>query len=256
MNKMQMKQKTVEIVRDAARQNEISQTAGIMNYLPEVIGAVEIDLDYIRRKVEAELNKKTGNPLNTLLGLMGLRIVNTRRAAEELGLEEDGSFTIDFHEKGNNSESMLKINERKLAAASKKIAVALSVVEADIRDERKKNKEQSGVIFEELDRKTQECGQLSTDLAGQRTAVMERTQYMLSLLGRDSDSPIIGQLVEMLDDIGVDVYWEADGAQFSDNAMFTELKCENPETRHMKPCLANKDSILIKGIRFIPKTSE
>lgn len=256
MNKKQMKQKTVEIVREAARKNGISQTTDIMNCVPEVTGAVEIDSEYIRRKVEAELNKKTGNPLNMLLGLMGLRIVNTHRTAEELGPEKDAAYSIDFCEKNDNLESMLKINEGKLAATSKKIAAALSAVEAGIRDERKKNKEQSTVIFGELDRKTRECGQLSADLAGQKTAVMERTQYMLSLLGKDSDSPILGQLMEMLDDIGVKVHWDTEEVQFSDSAMFTELKCEDPESRHMKPCLANEDSVLIKGIRFVPRTSE
>ena len=150
----------------------------------------------------------------------------------------------------------MKINQEKLSASSDKIADALSSVEANFRDERRKSKEQSSAVFGELDKKTQECAQLNADLLGQKTAVMEHVQYMLSLLGEDTDSPLAEQLTEMLEDIGVYVYWEAEDAPFSDSTMFTELKCENPGSRHMKPCLASEDTVLMKGIRFIAKSIE
>lgn len=255
MNKLSIKQKATEIAREAARQKGISQTTEVMGYIPEVIEAVEIDSEYIRRRVEDELNKKTGNPINALLRLMGLRIVSTRKAAEELGLEEEQTFTVGFDGEDGQMESMLKLNEKKLAASSGKIAAALSGIETSFREERRTSKEHCSVIFTELDKKTQECAQLSADLLGQKNAVMERTQYMLSLLGKDADSPVAEQLTEMLEDLGVTVYWQADAA-FSGTAMFTELKCDNPDSRRMKPCLADKDAVLMKGIRFVSKTAE
>lgn len=254
MNKLSMKQKATEIVREAVRQNALSQTAEAMGYVPELIESVEIDSEYMRKRVETELNRKTGNPLNALLRLLGLRIVSTRRAAEELGLEEEESFTIGVEQSGGNMESMLKINPAKLTQASGKMALALSAVESGSREERQKSRDQYGLLFGELDRKTKECEQLSADLAGQKAAVMEHAQYMLSLLGKEDDSPIAKQLVEMLDDMGVRVYWEAEG--FSDAAMFTELRCDEPGSRHKKPCLASEDAVLLKGIRFVGKTGE
>ena len=256
MNKLSMKQKATEIAREATRKKGISQTTEIMSHVPELIEAVEIDSEYIRNKVETELNKKTGNPVNALLRLMGLRIVSTRKATEELGLEEEQSFTIGFDEADGHMESMLKINQEKLSASSDKIADALSSVEANFRDERRKSKEQGSAVFVELDKKTQECAQLNADLLGQKTAVMEHAQYMLSLLGEDTDSPLAEQLTEMLEDIGVYVYWKAEDAPFSDSTKFTELKCDNPGSRRMKPCLASEDAVLMKGIRFVSKTVE
>lgn len=256
MNKLSMKQKATEIARESARQSGITQTTEIMGYVPELIESVEIDSEYMRKKVENELNKKTGNPVNALLRLMGLRIVSTRKATEELGLEEDQSFTIGFDESDGRVESMLKINQKKLSASSEKMAAALSAVESNFREERQKSKDQNSIIFGELDKKTQECAQLNADLVGQKAAVMEHAQYMLSLLGKNADSSIAEQLVEMLEDIGVYVYWEAEEVSFSDAAMFTELKCENPESRRMKPCLASEDAVLMKGIRFVAKSIE
>jgi len=256
MNKLTMNQKVTEILQEAARQKDISMTTDVMGCIPDLIESVEIDSEYIRKKVETELNKKTGNPINALLKLMGLRIVRTRMISDELGLGDAESFTIDFEETDENQESMLKIDPEKLALSSGKMAATLAAVEAGIYDERRKYKEQGGVVFGELDKKTQECNQLSADLHGQRAAVMEHTQYMLSVLGRDSDSPIAAQLVEMLEDIGVTVYWEAEQSPFSNSAMFTELKCENPESRRIKPCLANEETILMKGIRFTSRSAE
>lgn len=256
MNKLRMKQKATDIVREAARKKGISQTGGVMGCVPELMEAVEIDSEYIRNRVETELNKKTGNPVNALLRLLGLRIVNTRKATEELGLEDAHSFTIGFQDPDDPAESMLKLNEQKFTASSERIAAELSAAESSFLEERRKSKEQGSVIFGELDKKNQECAQLKADLMGQKAAVMERTQYMLSVLGRDSGSPILEQLTEMLEDIGVSVHWEAGGTPFSDSAMFTELKCENPGSRRMKPCLASEDAVLMKGIRFVSRSAE
>lgn len=256
MNKLSMKQKATEITREASRQNGLSQTIDILGHLPELIESVEIDSEYLRKRVENELNRKTGNPLNALLGLMGLRIVNTHEAARELCQEEDQSFTIGFHEADNCMDSMLRINPRKLSASSAKIASALSAIESNFRSERQKSKNESIIVFGELDKKTQECAQLNADLQSQRSTIMDHSQYMLSMLGKDSDSPVAEQLEEMLEDLGVYVHWTTDGSAFSDSAMFSELKCDHPENRRMKPCLTSSDAVLMKGIRFVAKNAE
>lgn len=255
MNKLNMKQKAIEVAREAGRQTGLTQSADIMNHVPVLIESVEIDSEYIRQRVETELNRKTSNPINALLRLMGLRIVSTRRATEELGLEEEPSYTIGFDARNGHTESMLKLNEEKLVAASSQMAASLFAVEDSCREEHRKLKEQGTAAFGALDQKNQECAQLSADLLGQKNAVMEHAQYMLSLLGRDVDSPIAEQLTEMLEDIGVRVYWDSEGAPFSKGAMFTELKCENPAARRMKPCLADEETVLMKGLCFIAKQS-
>lgn len=255
MNKLSMKQKVTEIARDSARQCGLTQTADIMGFVPELMESVEVDLEYVRKTVEQELNKKTGNPVNVLLGLLNLRIVNTRKVTEELGLEEQ-SFVISVDEKDSCAESMLKVNQQKLAAAANKAAAGLAAVEASFREEREKSRNESSRLFSELDKKNQECEQLNADLQGQKAAVMEHAQYMLSLLGREADSPVGAQLLEMLEDIGVYVHWKVGEAPFTEAAMFTDVRCDEPAGRRMKPCLASKEAVLVKGIRFVAKDAE
>ena len=86
MNKLNMKQKAIEVAREAGRQTGLTQSADIMNHVPVLIESVEIDSEYIRQRVETELNRKTGNPINALLRLMGLRIVSTRRPVRKTRL--------------------------------------------------------------------------------------------------------------------------------------------------------------------------
>lgn len=256
MNKLDMKNKATQIAREASRSAGLSQTAQAMGYLPDVIEAAQIDAEYLIRRVEAELNRKTGNPINALLRLMGLRIVRTHNAAQTLGLDEEETYTIVYDEEAGCGESLLKINEKKLAQAADKIARSLLDVEEANRRDRQQDKANTGAVFTELDRTSQECAQLRSDLQGQKTAVLERVQYMLSLLGSQDDSPIRSQLTELLEDLDVTVYWEAEGAPFSDSAMFAELKCSNPESRRMKPCLGDDTGVLLKGLRFTARAEE
>lgn len=253
MNKLEMRRQTAEIIRKAVRQGEITQTASALSHIPDLLGAVEIDSEYMRKRIESELNKKTGNPINALLGLLGMRIVKTKNATESLGLEEEDIFTVRIDKNVRGVESMLKINRQSLIRTSEKMVQELSDVEKTVREDRKKSREDSSRVFTELDKKALECSQLSADLAGQRNAVMEHAQYMLSLMGEQAaaESEIGQQIKEMLEDIGVFVYWTADGAPFSDSSMFSELKCDSLERHHMKPCLASGDAVLIKGIRFV-----
>lgn len=251
MNKLEMNHQTAEIVREAVRKGEITQTASVMSHIPELLSAVEIDSEYMRKRVENELNRKTGNPINAVLGLMGMRIVRTKNAAKSLGLAEEDIFTVRTDKNNRGAESMLKINKNALGSVSEKMVQKLADVEKTAREDRQKSRDDISKVFAELDKATRECSQLSADLAGQRNAIMERAQYMLSLMGEQSAESEIGrQIIEMLEDIGVIVYWTSENAPFADSAMFTELKCDDPQQHHMKPCLASSDAVLIKGIRF------
>lgn len=255
MNKLEMKHQSAEIARDAMRQAGITQITSVMGHIPEVLEAMEIDSEYMRSRVETELNKKTGNPLNALLRLLGLRIINTKKATESMGLEDSQSFTVAFDEGDGTMESMLKLNPATLSGVSAAIAAELAEAEQKIRADRMSTREESSRIFSELDKKQQECNQLNADLAGLRATVMERAQYMLSLIG-PGDSPIGSQLEEMLEDMGITVYWCHENAPFSGAAMFTELRCDNPSQRRMKPCLADENGVILKGLRFIPKNTD
>ena len=82
--------------------------------------------------------------------------------------------------------------------------------------------------------------------------IAERIQYILSDSGKDvvSDNR---QLIELLKDLNIEVYWDDDGASFSDSAMFTEYVVDDEVYVGTKPCLIRNDSVFVKGVRFIKK---
>ena len=103
MNKMEMHAQAAEAAREAIRQSGITQTTGAVNRIPDLLEAVEFDSDYMRQRVEEILNRKTGNPVNALLRLMGLRIISTRKMAETLEPDEP-MYTIGFARKDGRYE--------------------------------------------------------------------------------------------------------------------------------------------------------
>lgn len=244
MSQMKIKHKAEQVVREAARNRKISETADVLYAVPELMDAVEIDTERLQEKAWEELNRKTVNPINALLRLMNLRIINTRKTAEVLLLEDGEEVRTD---------SMLRLNTSKLDQAAKKLTGTLEDIEKRQREERRQSREQSSTVFTELDRKTRECAQLQADMKGQQEAVMDHAQYMLSLMGKEDDSPVARQLVEMLEDIGIAVWWEAADVPFTESAMFTEIVCDDPENRRGKPCLTNEAGVALKGVRFVRK---
>ncbi len=241
MNKMDMKSKTAEAVRQAISGAELAQSADVMQQIPELMECVELDREDLRSRVQAELNRKSGNPVNSLLALVGLRLVSTRKAAEEIDIVPDGS----------QGQCALKVDLKKFTAVLASMARKLALLETSAREEKTKAREESSRIFWELDQRNQENEQLAADLRGQRAAVVERCQYILSLLGPEDSSAIARQMTEMLEEIGVTAWWEEGDAPYS--GMFTQLRCDDPESRRIKPCMTDSSGVLVKGLRFCQK---
>ena len=74
---------------------------------------------------------------------------------------------------------------------------------------------------------------------------------LLGLCGQEArDTPMVQQLIELLDDLDVQAYWGDQEAPFPEAAMFAILKGEDHTKRRAKPCLANGQEGLLKGIKF------
>ncbi len=249
-----LKTQTAEIVRQAVRQEGIVQTASALEYIPELIGSVEFDLEHFQNIVIAELNKKTGNPVNAILGLLGLRIISTKDPLKTLGLEDDDAEIV---ADGNccstrNIHAMVKLNQDKFEATASKITCALAEVEKQSEERRKAGRSESSQLYMQLEKVQQSYAQLTIDHNSQRNAVLERVQYMLGLCGPEAcDTPMAHQLTELLDDLDVQVYWANQEAPFPESVMFTTLKCEDTTKRRAKPCLTNGQEVLLKGVKFV-----
>lgn len=254
MREDKLKAQSAEIVRQAIRQEGIVQTAGVLDCIPELIGAVEFDLEHFQNIVVAELNKKTGNPVNAILGLLGLRIISTKDPLRTLGLEDDNAEIVSDGEcrSAGNVRAMIRINQDKFEAAASKMTCAFAEVEKQAEDRRQAARSENSQLHVQLEKAQHAYEQLTIDHNSQRNAVLERVQYMLSLCGPEScDTPMTQQLTELLDDLDVQVYWANQEAPFSESAMFTILKCEDTTRRRAKPCLANDQEVLLKGVKFV-----
>ena len=254
MRNDKLKAQTAEIVRQTIRQEGIVQTASALDYIPELIGAVEFDLEHFQNIVIAELNKKTGNPVNAILGLLGLRIISTKDPLRTLGLEDDDAEIVSDGDcsSAGNIRAMMKINQDKFEAATSKMTCALAEVEKQTEERRQAVRSESSQLYMQLEKAQQSYEQLTIDHNSQRNAVLERVQYMLGLCGPEAcDTPMAQQLTELLDDLDVQAYWSNQDAPFSESAMFTTLRCEDTTKRRAKPCLANGQEVLLKGVKFV-----
>ena len=82
--------------------------------------------------------------------------------------------------------------------------------------------------------------------------IAERIQYLLFLGGKEAVSEN-EQLIELLRDLNIDVYWDCNDAVLTDSAMFTEYMVDDETMAGIKPCLVRNNSVFIKGMRLQKK---
>ncbi len=255
MRKDEIKQRAGDIVRDAVREREIASNVKVLGYVPDMLDSVSIDTRYILSCVDNELNKRTANPLNALLGLFGLRIVHPKNTISDLSAEfgsgTESGVTLEV-EDNSKMASFLRVDEAQLKSAIGKMADELRQVESDQQSMQHSLREQNASLHKEMDKASGQLTQKSTDLNYQRNAVAERAQYMLSLVGESpSDTTMCDQIKELLADLELSAHWTTTSIEQKETAMFSILKCDEPEKRRNKPCIMSGSDVFLKGVRFV-----
>lgn len=111
----------------------------------------------------------------------------------------------------------------------------LGEVERQAEVRRQTVRAESSQLHIQLEKEQQSYEQLALDYNSQRSAVLERVQYLLGLCGQEArDTPMVQQLIELLDDLDVQAYWGDQEAPFPEAAMFAILKCEDHTKRKSK----------------------
>lgn len=250
MKKQEIRQKAAEVVRDAVRESNLVRTAGLLDQLPGILECIELDRGHILQCVNAEL-RQTRNPINAILGLFGLRIVNTdstmRKMAHRLEGGDDPQVQLT---PGDTDEALVRLNSDKFRQDLQGFIDALARLEQDQDQRDVEGKDRNSLLHSELDRRSREAEQLRVDLTGQRQMVADRLQYMLSISADDPDSPLARQAAELLEDMDIQVYREGQEGPFPQEAMFTVLAIGAGEKRKGKPCLVYNGQILCKGLKF------
>lgn len=243
MKKQSIKETAAQIVKDVVRRGGVLHTAAVLELLPRVVESVVVDREYIHQCVSRGPSKN--NPINALLGLIGLRLVSTESPVWKV--EQGSSGPVDASLMNN----FLKIDSDRLSAAATEISEVLAAAERDNKKELQSGQEHASRVHSELDKMSQKYSQLSVDYENQRKAVAERTQYILSQCGEGAQSMLVDQVSELLADLEIQVFWSAEGAPLSAGAMFSTMKCVPGTKRHDKPCLLCGDTVLVKGLKFV-----
>lgn len=237
MDKQKMATAVKEILREEKTKLNGKDKADILDCVPEILEAVSIDQNYLLACIRKVVHDSQSNPLNAFFRIFGLSVINESR------LEVTDVSRLD---------KMLGLDQDTLHRAVARMAEYLENLENDIdRKVSSKNNEINGLI-QELEQEHKEKSSLQAENAEQRLAVAQRIQSILGQEGTSSkDSPLKGQINELLEDFGIKAYWDAEGAPLSFAAMFTELKVDDIEGRKKTPCMMYGDKVLAKGVCYI-----
>lgn len=241
MDRQEMNQMVLDILREEKRANGVIATAEALDQVAAVLDTVVVDRKYMKNCIKHALHSVSGNPLNAILGLVGLQMI--RKDADIKIFESDDSRS----ELG----SMLKLNEKALHTTISKIASDLAAYEREVKEDSTNKVDKINDLIDKMDKQEQVISQLKIDKKAQMQAVADRMQYMLCVLGPNkSDSALEEQVYELMEDLDIKVYWDAKDAPLSDAVMFTELKTADVEKHKMKPCLICKGEVVAKGVKF------
>jgi len=241
MNRQEMNQIALNILREEKHSNGVIATAEVLDQVASILDTVEVDRKYMKNCIRQALGSVSSNPLNAILGLIGLQMI--RKDADIKIFESDDSRS--------ELKSMLKLNEEALRSTVSKIASDLAAYERKIKEDSTNKVNKINDLITRMDKQEQVISQLKTDKKAQLQAVADRMQYMLCVLGPNkSDSALEEQVYELMEDLNIEVYWDAKEAPLSDTVMFTELKTAEIEKHKMKPCLICKGEVIAKGVKF------
>lgn len=244
MRKQQIDTAVQDILREQKKTGKLIRTAGALDSLTKVVQAVEVDKRYytacIKKVVESD------NPLNALFGLFGYRVI--RRDAAQLLVEAAPNAETAL-------DRMLCLNEEALRGAVAEMVDILARVEEETEQSSTGMTSRYNQLANHLEEERRKNAQLQAASQAQLRMAAERAQYMLGLTGAEDDSPVVKQIYEMLTDLGLKVYWNAEGAPVSEGAMFTVMEGGGAQSG-TKPCLMHGEEILVKGIRFVESKTE
>lgn len=255
MQKDKMNTQIRDIIDDVIRGCKIGQSAEILEMLPELLESVVVDKRYILKCYEKELKKKSGNPFKAFFSLMGLRLVNPNDVVRELG---DEIKVENDYAAGETADSFLKLDSKKLKKSVENITDKLSVYEKNSISEFNINASKQKEAINELNRVSQNYNQLNAEYNNMIDAVVQRAQYILSVTGEGniSNNSLTEQIVELLRDFDMEIYWNSTEATLSHSQLFTVYKTNDPSTRKVKPAIVKNDKVLAKGIKYIALEEE
>lgn len=249
MKNQSLKYTAQEAVREEVRKGYLTKTKDILEIFPDVIDTVQVDKQEMRTSVERCLS--TSNPINAILNLFGMQIIQKEKTIDSLlGSGSTDRAVVSTDE--NCHTSWLTLNDTKFHAVLGQMAQKLLDLEKQTQRDRDAERTRGDDLFDKYGKLTKEHDVLKATMESNERMVAERVQYMLFVSGKENTDHN-EQLIEMLKDLEIEVYWDCTEAPFTDAAMFTDLFVDDEATAGIKPCLVRNGTVYIKGLRLIKK---
>lgn len=248
MENYKLKQYVYEAVREEIRKGRVVKYKEVLEMLPDLIDGIYIDKSQLKDAAENCLQSK--NPLNSVLNLFGLQIIRKEKAIENLINPDydNADISINVDKDDLHFKDWLTINPEELKAVVEKIADKLCEFENEVDSEIEEERANRDDLFSKNEQLKIEYNQYRTDVEIEEKNIAQRIQTLLSENGEDAVEKN-DQLIELLEDMQIEVYWNCENAPLSESAMFSKYKT-NDSSMKPKPCLMRKGEAFIKGIVF------
>ncbi|MCI6996188.1 MAG: hypothetical protein MR936_05170 [Eubacterium sp.] len=250
MNNSKGKQIVENVVQAELRKGKLIKGRDVLLALPSLIDAVQIDKK--RMRISLERCMKSKDPFNALLNAFGIQLIKKERIIDELigSGESNEDVTVEIEDSLANRWITLKQDE--LVPAVEQIAQKLCELEEQANQDYDREKQRGDELFDKYEKLLKEYNELRYNSDTNERMIAERIQYLLFLGGKEAVSEN-EQLIELLRDLNIDVYWDCNDAVLTDSAMFTEYMVDDETMAGIKPCLVRNNSVYIKGMRLQKK---
>lgn len=250
MENQKVMQFVEEVVKDEIRKGNLIKSKDVLSMLPEVIDTVHIDRKRMRLSIEQCLTTK--NPINALLKLFGVQLIKKEKIINNLLNSSTDPSDVSVQIDDSYAKRWLTLSTKEFKAVVEKIAQKLYELESQANATYDDEKKRGDDLFSKYEKLSKEHNDLKYSSDANEKMIAERIQYILSLTGKEM-TPNNEQLVELLKDLNIEVYWDSNDAPLTDVAMFTEYTIDNENLASTKPCLIRNGSVYVKGMRFLKK---
>lgn len=248
MENQKVMQFVEDVVKEEIRKGNLVRSKDVLAMLPDVIDTVHIDRKKMRSSIEQCLS--TSNPVNALLNLFGVQIIKKEKTINSLlnSSADQGDVSVQIDD--SYAKRWLTLNPKEFKAVVAKISQKLFELESQANQAYDDEKKRGDDLFGKYEKLSKEYNELKYSTETNEKLIAERIQYILSLGGKAA-VPDNEQLIELLKDLNIEVYWDSSDAPLTDASMFTEFAIDDESTANVKPCLVRNGSVYVKGMRFI-----
>lgn len=242
MTRQEMQAMIRGIIHDEKHGGSVLDLTDVLDRLADVCDAIEPNRSAMQKELQAVFDSYGNNPINGLLKLMGLKIVNIEKMTLALDSEADNPNQL--------FDTLCSVDEARLRGTVADIARALQAYEEDRRERERALSDQLNGLIRRLDEASVEREQLLSDADAALHSVAGHCQRMLGRLAEDGGGDTSARLCEMLRDLDITVHWHDEGEP-DGGAMFICLVVDEQESQCELPCMMKGGAVVCKGVHLV-----